>query len=363
MIRSKIVKSCLSALVMLSFLDLFAFRQSFDGVVCGRTSDFSSFDQIKFPVKCQAEYESKLLEMLNQRVGVYCCDKFSRPDVKEWRGVKKIYLYLHADARVQLFLEDNSGRYEAPRTENGVMSERALFLGPKSDGVVFLYSCVSNMMYTLLSPNGCQIPLAFRKVSRLPLAAKLPDRSDRIKYSLAIPPDISRLRGWYRQKRMTSMGRMYLRLDGTGGREIYYKKNGCFWYDDNKTGMMPHWTGGMLADLGYCAVLSSGCLSFHMPPPSFDCVERSWQVQLGRRTCSTQRNSRQQTRKERIERDIMEVLHEYFEIDGDRCPKRIFEPVDDVKLTKENLRVIRDGTDVTSDEWKERFLTLRGVSR
>ena len=233
------------ALSSVSFAEVL-FRQPVSDMSFGITRDFSELTIA--PQGYREQYNLGLLESFNQRIGRY---EYVLPNglgIAEWRSAKRLEMVIDKEANVSLLIVSGNGKKSlAPRSDNGFLSDSSIFLGPKDEGLLFLYGIHSNTIYTLFSPNQLQLPMVFKKIGTMPLAKKLPKGKD---YALMIGSDknnvdgeLSRdkrkkMAGWYRllepQKRLDDLKTKALFLvvhQDTDETTILFYKGGHFVYD------------------------------------------------------------------------------------------------------------------------------------
>lgn len=149
-------------------------RQPFSDAGYFITRDFSGVHGLKIHESSRPFYDTALLDLLNSRVGVYEGD-VSTVKCGEWEGARALILKIDNNANVEMSKIMRDGRRcPLSNAEDGILSDTAMFLGPKGNGLLFLYGAFADSINVLFSPNGLQIPIRFLRVGDLPKAKKLP---------------------------------------------------------------------------------------------------------------------------------------------------------------------------------------------
>lgn len=149
-------------------------RQRIEDAKFSLTPDFKCL-ALRSSKKYGAFHLQALAGLLHDRVGCYQSEPVHFPDT-EWKDVVRLYLRIDRHAGAKLALEDCDGRFRlARKSEHGFMSDRSIFLGPDEDGLLFSYSYISNMFYTVFNPNGLQRRVVFHRVSDLDVFSGMPE--------------------------------------------------------------------------------------------------------------------------------------------------------------------------------------------
>ena len=334
-------------------------RQSVHDLSAFVTLDFSSFFRVKVPVHKKAMYETGLLELLDSRIGVYQSELFDTAPVEEWRNVSRLQLAIDSSANVTVQgIRPDGTILDIPKCSKGFISDSDIFLGQYESGFLFIYTILSNTIYSVFSPNGVQIPIRFNKIGELPKCGCLPSSRPglmdflQLKETMPMQPSQS-ISGWYKSLTMPEVFRTqgvneyYLKIGKSYDYFQLAMKDGRFWYDDN---LFDSSRMNQLCGPHGRYVIDGDYLRFIRIPPVADlmCSIKLKVLSAG----GGQEAEVKALRKKRIEQErfVAKEISHYW-MDGSTNNKvTIFRKVPQPHIAIGNISICRDGKDVTTKE-------------
>ena len=353
---------CLKGVAVASMRNV---RQPVCDVSAFVTLDFSGFWRVRIPNDKRLAYEDGLLALFNSRIGVYQSECLGESSVIEWQGIHKLQLTVDNSARATMQPLDRAGRaMPIPSWGHGFISESSIFLGSHEAGYLFLYALHSNIIYTLFSPNGVQIPIRFTKIADMPKAKSLPrpregleeaiDFQQRI-YERDLNKHFISLRGWYKcltppnALQFGDVNEYYLKINGFNDYIPLMRRHDCYWYDDNLFDMIC--LDRLNGPYGRYA-FDGTFLRFVRPPPASNVLDliRLKILLADGKTRSAEYLKVQIERSDAIVANEISLYWAKGNIDARRT---VFKKVNRPDVTVNNLRICRHLKDVTSTNYVE----------